>query len=798
MKKRYIALIISLMAVHLYGQKVLVKDEATKQAIPHVYAYSDCKSAMSNQDGIIDLSEFCKDAVITLQHATYIEHVIINTGWSKDTIIDVYLRQDIFDLNEVMVSASKWNEVYKRVPVVIEKITAKKATLYQPQTAADLLNVNSRVFIQKSQLGGGSPMIRGFSANRVLLVIDDIRMNNAIYRGGNLQNVLSIDAHAVEDIEVVFGPGSVIYGSDALGGVMSYSTYKPEFSKDDKTLFKGNGLVRYSSANNENTASVGIKVAGKKWAGVTSISRNNYQDLRMGSVGHPSYDKKYLVYNNGKKDTVIDNPKRNLQVGSGFSQFNLLQKIAFKPNKYWQFNYNIYFSKLSDVPRYDRLIQTKNKAPKYADWHYGPQQWFMNSFTASHNKESKIYDRFRMSAAYQNYQESRHKRKLHQPDINEKFEQVNMASVNFDFLKKLNGRNTIYYGLETWYNQVMSKAQNRNIYTGYKTNAATRYPDGSQYFYSAAYLTNKFSFSEQWILNTGFRYTFTAAHAVFDKTFYNFPYDEMQTQNSALSGNLGLVFLPTLTSKLSLNYSTGFRSPNIDDLAKVFDSDLGTLIVPNPNLKPEYVHNVDLVYEMRLWKKLHFLINGFYSFLDKAMIVADGTFNGQDSIMYQGSMAKVKTLTNKAYANIYGIQAVVDWRFYDNFLLKSSATYTKGYDSDGFGVRHVAPFFGASHLVYDNTKWQLDFNLKYNGQITYEDLAPVERDKVHMYETNAHGQPYAPAWHTLNMAFMYKINQAVHVSVAIENILDHRYRPYASGIAAPGRNLIISLRLTSF
>ena len=91
--------------------------------------------------------------------------------------------------------------------------------------------------IQKSQLGGGSPIIRGFEANRVLLVVDGVRMNNAIYRSGHLQNALTVDANALEIVEVVFGPSSTIYGSDALGGVVHFYTKKPEFSKNDKTYY---------------------------------------------------------------------------------------------------------------------------------------------------------------------------------------------------------------------------------------------------------------------------------------------------------------------------------------------------------------------------------------------------------------------------------------------------------------------------------------------------------------------------------------------------------------------------------
>jgi hemoglobin/transferrin/lactoferrin receptor protein len=436
--------------------------------------------------------------------------------------------------------------------------------------------------------------------------------------------------------------------------------------------------------------------------------------------------------------------------------------------------------------------------PKYAEWYYGPQKWFMNSLTALHKHETKIYDKFQMAVAYQKYKESRHSRKLYTSDINEQYEAVDMLSANFDFFKKISSRNTLYYGVESWYNKVHSFAVDRNIYTDEELSAASRYPDGSDYFSGALYLTNKFNLTEKWVLSSGVRYTYTMANALFDTTYYQFPYTEMTNQNSAITGSLGMVFLPNLTNKWSLNYSTGFRSPNIDDLAKVFDSGEGTLVVPNPNLKPEYVHNMDLIFEKKLWKKLHVLLNGYYTFLDNAMVVSDFTFNGQDSIMYQGSMAKVKAVTNKDYANIYGAQVLVDWRFYRNFLFKTSATYTKGYDSEGLAIRHVAPFFGAAHLIFDNQKWQVDFNLKYNGRISYEDLAQTERDKAYMYDIDINGQAFSSEWQTLNFALGYRVNKIIDVSLALENILDVRYRPYSSGIAAPGRNLIVSIRISSF
>ena len=169
-------------------------------------------------------------------------------------------------MGEMIISVNKWEQKLNEVPNKIVKINKLDILRNNPQTSADLLGQTGSVFIQKSQLGGGSPMIRGFATNRVLLVMDGVRMNNAIYRSGNLQNVISIDALSTETAEVIFGPGSLIYGSDAIGGVMDFHTLEPRFSKDKKMLVKGSVLGRYSTANQENTGHMDINLGWKKWS----------------------------------------------------------------------------------------------------------------------------------------------------------------------------------------------------------------------------------------------------------------------------------------------------------------------------------------------------------------------------------------------------------------------------------------------------------------------------------------------------------------------------------------------------
>lgn len=110
-----------------------------------------------------------------------------------------------FILDDVVISATRWRQTTDNVPSKIISISPEEINLQNPQTAADLLNISGKVFIQKSQQGGGSPMIRGFATNRLLYTVDGVRMNTAIFRGGNLQNVINLDPLATERAEVFSG-----------------------------------------------------------------------------------------------------------------------------------------------------------------------------------------------------------------------------------------------------------------------------------------------------------------------------------------------------------------------------------------------------------------------------------------------------------------------------------------------------------------------------------------------------------------------------------------------------------------
>ena len=230
-----------LFALSSGAQQVVVADEESKEPITGLAVFNSLatKTAVSDFDGRVDIKEFQSFEKIYFGHLSYHKKSIRKSA-IKDT---VFLSPKSTSLNEVVISASKFAQSKKEVPQNIISINSKDIQLSSPQTSADLLSSTGRVFVQKSQLGGGSPMIRGFSTNRLLITVDGVRLNNAIFRSGNVQNVLSINPFNVEKTEVILGSGSVIYGSDAIGGVMNFYTTTPKLSNNTKPLLTSRSTV---------------------------------------------------------------------------------------------------------------------------------------------------------------------------------------------------------------------------------------------------------------------------------------------------------------------------------------------------------------------------------------------------------------------------------------------------------------------------------------------------------------------------------------------------------------------------
>jgi hemoglobin/transferrin/lactoferrin receptor protein len=799
--KNFLLLCMIALAFVDYAQMITVKDKVTSDPLDFVSIghVTSPNVILTNARGEANISSLKGKSSIQFRLYGY---KTLTLDWSQieELNFEVFLDASVFNIDEHVVSATKWRHPKRDLPQRITVISQKEVALMNPQTAADLLGSSGEVFIQKSQQGGGSPMIRGFATNRLLYSVDGVRMNTAIFRGGNIQNVISLDPFVMESTEVLFGPGSITYGSDAIGGVMSFNTLLPELSANDKELITGKAVARHSSANNEFTGHFDVNVGWKKWAILTSVSHNNYGDLRMGRHGPEDYLRPFYVQRQDSLDVVISNNDPLLQNPTGYKQMNLMQKVRFRPNEFWDVRYAFHYSETSEYGRYDRLIETaSNGLPRNAVWNYGPQIWMMNHLSINYNKGNIVFDHLSIDIAQQQFVESRIDRRFNHHRLRTQEETVNAYSINLDFDKKL-GKNVLSYGAEAILNQVLSNAWAVDIRNNNPIFVANRYPN-SDWSTLGVFANYRHYLSEKLILQTGVRYSQFSIDADFSNhlAFFPFDFNRVQVSNGSVNGSLGLVYNPSDKWHISTNFSSAFRAPNVDDIGKIFDFSAGDIIVPNPNLSNEYAYNADFTISRIFKDFLKVDFTGFYTYLDNALVRREFSVNGQDSILYDGDLSKVYAIQNAAFGTVYGFNTGFEAKLGKGFSLRSRFNYQIGVEEMDDGSvsrsRHAAPWFGVTRVIYEKNRLNLQIYAMYSGEISAENMNEEERQKPFLYAQDENGELYSPAWYTLNFKAMYGINENFSVSAGVENLMDKRYRPYGSGLTAPGRNFMLSLML---
>lgn len=699
-------------------------------------------------------------------------------------------------LNDIIVYANKFPEKAGKIAQTISVLRDQNSIQLQPNSGDVLLN-SGQVFVQKSQQGGSSPIIRGFEASRILLNVDGIRLNNAIYRSGHLQNVITVDNMILDRVEIIYGPTSTLYGSDALGGAVNMITKDPLLSSSKKTVVSGSSTLRYASATDEKRANVQLNIGGSKWASLTALTIGSFGDMIQGnnrSSRYPEFGKKnFIVTRQNNTDIASINPNPNKQVASGYNQYDVLQKIMFTPDEKNKHVLNIQLSNSSDVPRYDRLTEISGVKPVFAEWYYGPQVRNLVGYHFTASKLNGFFQDVKITANYQNVEESRITRRFQNNNKDFRWEKVNVFGITID-AKHSSGNHELHIGAESYQNFVRSTAERKNIVTGALSAITTRYADGPTTMQSnALYAQHTYKFSKRLTFNDGVRLNLTKLDARFaDTSLMRFPFNKVIQQHIAITGNIGLVYAVENRTKISFIASSGFRAPNVDDLSKVFDTRTGSVIVPNANIKPEYTYNTELSFSHTIG---NLKVGGaiFYTAFKQALVVDKFSFNGKDSILYGGVNSAVFASQNKAKAYVFGWSGNASFKITSQLNIEGVATYTEGKYTDQKGVQvpldHIPPFYGKISINQSFKKGNASIYSLFNGWKKIKDYNPNGEDN----------QQYAtpegmPSWFTINAKFEFNMGKQWQTQIALENIFDVNYRYFASGISAPGRNLTLALR----
>ena len=651
-------------------------------------------------------------------------------------------------------------------PSKIEKIDAVKIFETAPSTSADALQKTGAVMIQMSQSGGGSPIIRGFEANRVLLVVDGVRLNNAIYRSGHLQNSISVSPLMLDNIDIIFGPSSVKYGSDALGGVVHYHTKSPKKGQ----LWKANLLQRYTSANNGVNLYFDQSWSKGKWGFLQAINLNRFGNLKMGAQRNHGYE-------NWGNEEHITNGKEQLR--TAYDQVDFIQKIRFDASQDLSYKLNLQLSSTTNLNRFDQLNDLSGGTPKYTEWYYGPQKRLLLSLGTEHQKKTVFYDSFNNTLSYQQLEESRNSQKLN-ADLIERIENVSVFANTADFIKKWD-YNTLNYGIDLQHNIVRSSATE---------NYNTRYADGGSDMTSlSVYSQYKHPFSKSSYFSVGARYSKVQLNGKFNENqSLGLPFNAVQLDNDAITASAGLKWDMGNGWESTIAASTGFRSPNVDDVTKVFEKS-GKLTVPNEDLSPEFSKNIELTINKSLGKS-YLSATYYYTLLEDAIVKQAFSLNGQDSLWYDGEYLTVYANTNSQDAFLFGYNAKAYIHLNKHWSSTHTISYTYGKDESADALLdHIPPLYGKSQIDWVKNNYRLGLFAFYNAWKKAEDYSPNGSDNLD--EATADG---TPAWWTLNLSCSINLSDKLVAQLNVENILDVHYKTFSSGISAPGRNVILSIK----
>jgi hemoglobin/transferrin/lactoferrin receptor protein len=732
--------------------------------------------------------------------------------------------QDSKQIKEIVISGAKKEIEKQEVSQTIDVIDKKTIQIQSPSSSGELLQNTGKITVQQSQNGGGSPIIRGFEANRVLVVVDGVRMNTTIFRSGHLQNVMRVDPSQLENLEVYYGAGSTLYGSDAIGGVMFFQTAKPRLIHETSKTITGNAFTRFASAPNEKAAGFSLNISGKIIASLTSFSYSDFGNLMMGNNrtnDQPWFWGKriyYQEYANGK-DIMVKNPNPNEQIQSAYSQYNILQKFLYKPNERASHILNFQYSNSSDVPRYDALTERgTNVYQGYllpenpttnpfnnSEWYYGPESRLMLAYSYDQKLKMKYLDELNLTIAYQNYKESRNSRGFGANNLGtngasrfrSQIENVDVGSINLDFHKTTKAHQ-LTFGIEGIMNWVNSSAKRYNIITGEQFYAATRYPDGGTHTGNySIYAQDVYAITKELAyLNIGARYQYYTIDAVVKDSLRNS--GSFGISNSAYSGNIGLSFLPHKNHRLALNFSTAFRIPNLDDMNKVFINTGNIIQVNNPNVKPERAFNYEINGQHQILNDIKLEWGAYYTHMQDYISNIRTQINGMNFLVDNGINKYYFTLGNESLAHVHGLYSSLNIKL--NKLLKLSAdiNYTYGRinrkDSvQNMPLSHIPPLSGRFELSHITNKFQTDFYIFFNTAKERKDYDVITTDDNREHSADPING-YTPAWYTMNLRTRYRINPKWNIQLAIENLLDLHYRVFSSGISASGRNLRLTLR----
>lgn len=655
-----------------------------------------------------------------------------------------------------VVSAARREQRAAESPRSVSVITGREIRRRNYRTVPEALNEMTGVLVQETNYGGGSPFIRGMVGNRILILIDGARLNSSVFRLGPVQYLNTIDVEQVERIEVVRGPGSVLYGSDALGGVINVVTRSPAIDEGTPPL-RTRLRTRFSSADRSGVGRLGFQGRAGRFGFLGGASLKQFGDLRAGGGAGP-------------------------QRHSGYNETDGDLKLAWEPRERHRVEFAASKARLDDVSRSDLLALGSNLRYEWA-----PQQREMLALRYSARKAAPGIDSLQATVVHQRQFERLFTVASAAPDTGTRAEDlVGSTGILVEMGSRLGERQRLTYGFDSYRERIASRRLQAHLPSGTWAWQRGNYPDGTHAGYSAAYLQHESDWGGRVQLTLGIRYSRdTIDSQQSDPRTGDIPLHSVVddwTKSAAVSVRLG--------GGLSLvgQAAEGFRAPNVND-ATIIGLTGARFEIPNANLKPEYVVN----YETGVrWthRGLAAQLAAFRSAYSNLIDRAEAAYLGMDWLDVNQNGVREKTepgiyqRANIGRALVRGVEFEAEAELSRHWSLRANTSWIEGHDRVArTPLSRIPPVMGVAAVRWTPRAgvWAEVYSLAAGRQSR---LSPGDKTD---HRIPPGGTPGFATW---NLRGGVRVPAGGRLTLGLENLADKRYRWHGSGIDAPGRNLV--------
>lgn len=641
-------------------------------------------------------------------------------------------------LDSVIVTSRSIKIFDTKNPFVISSITNQQIVEKGARTTPEALQGVSGVFIQKTNHGGGSAFLRGLTGNQTLIVLDGIRLNNAIYRYGPNQYLNTIDMFTVDKIDVLKGIGAVEYGSDAMGGVIHVKT-KENASKDLNKISLNN-TSKFISSDMEKTNRTAIQYATNKWDFIGGISLKKYGDLLGGgSVGK--------------------------QTPTGYNELNYDLKTRIKINNQSELIYSSQNTIQKNVPIYHK-IALENFKTNQIDY----QIHYLNYLKYKYISNKKWISEIIINASTQRSIEQRSNQKNNSSIFRNEADTVKNIGLTAEIVSKPNKNWTMNSGFDYYKDQLFSEAIETSSELNTQVFKRGLYPNGSIYKNSSIFNIHNLNFNKLNIV-AGLRYNFLHIQ-MNELTLGN-----IAIKPSALVYNFGFNYQLNQHSFLFGSITTGYRAPNIDDLGSLGIVDF-RYEIPSYDLRPEKSLNTEIGYKFRS-NKIDFSIAAFKMKLKDiiARVLVDGKVISGYNVYNKKNIES--SYINGAEVNYtYFVSKFLTWH--------TNATYTYGQNvTKNEPMRRIPPLFGQNKISFVKKNKTLAITHQFAGK--QDRLAQGDKDD------NRIGKLGTPGWNIFNVDAGWQFKN-LSLNTSLINISNVQYKTHGSGVYGMGRAINLTIQ----